>query len=159
MNTEIFIKFMQRFREFNPTLIESIQTYIESSNAFEPNDISDFAHLLLMASTQAHIWHFNCDTMMQHELLEELYNDLQDWADKIAEIEMVNSEGKLPASKVSISIDYEYSTEKVIELLKSLKRDGQKIVESIDGNEGLVNSFGDLLEGIDIYLYKLTNLT
>lgn len=148
---------MHVHREF-VSYLESFDKKLDNNDIL--GSIGELAIELLEAAQKVHIWHFNCDTMNQHNLLEELYNDMEDWSDRLVESYISITKKKINTSKNTLNIDsFEYRVDILMQVLEKLKNDLQTRCDKLESQEGLISIIGSIIESIDEYIYKFHNLT
>lgn len=109
---------------------------------------------MILASAQIHINHFRITSGFKHEALGELYENLQDWADKLIEALMGFTEtGNIEFQVMDFKLNVEDPVENSIEILEQIATGLTDV--NHDLNEGLESIITDIIGDIGGYLYKL----
>lgn len=158
-----FISYLNSLKnKENGSLIESAKKgYLSILETTENNiydKLNSYIVTLLEKAQQVHIWHFNCKTMSEHTLLQELYEDIEDWADQIAESIMSISNDKINKNSKMEITTFEFSKENVLKLLSDIKVTLQEVCDKLVSQDGLSSILGNAIESIDVYIYKFSHL-
>ena len=130
----------------------------ESAEATDSlKDIAAFASKAMFFSVLVHFWHLNCGSNAQHLALKDLYESLDDNADKLLEAVI----GQIGESVNITNPGFEFKgefTEESIEQVKAIKDEASKLEATVEGNPGIANVLADIVEDCDSAIYKLKRL-
>lgn len=121
-------------------------------------DVQNFGIMLLMLGTQVHFWHINCHTSGEHECLADLYDELEDGADKLLENIVSKTKSSVLAGN-ELSFDFgtlEFDKDEVIGILEDARDEAESMVKQYSDDEGLSNILADVSEKLSVAIYKLS---
>jgi len=127
----------------------------ESDEALK--DVAAFASKAMFFSVLVHFWHLNCDSNAQHLALKDLYESLDDNADKLLEAVIGQTGESVKIEKPDFDFTGEF-TEESIEQIKAIKDEASKLEAAVEGNPGIANVLADIVEDCDSAIYKLKRL-
>lgn len=122
------------------------------------SDVQNFGIMLLMLGTQVHFWHINCHTSGEHECLADLYDELEDGADKLLENIVSKTKSSVIAGN-ELSFDFgtlEFDKDEVIGILEDARDEAESMVKQYSDDEGLGNILTDISEKLSVAIYKLS---
>jgi DNA-binding ferritin-like protein len=147
-------------------ILNRLKTYIweEDKEKMSKKDLdwhlSNLVSSLVMRSAQLHFCHFCISSGFLHEVLGELYECFNDWADDVMET------GRYPNNSVGPTISVEISqyptdplkttTDIVLQTVEDIKK--AKDLAEKEKEEGIVSIFDNILSEIEKFRYKLRNL-
>ena len=140
------------------TLAQIRKLVKESAEATDSlKDISAFASKAMFFSVLVHFWHLNCGSNAQHLALKDLYESLDDNADKLLEAVIGQTGESVKIEKPDFDCTGEF-TEESIERIKAIKDEASKLEATVEGNPGIANVLADTVEDCDSAIYKLKRL-
>lgn len=120
--------------------------------------VTIFASRVMFFSVLVHFWHLNCGRNGQHLALKDLYESLDDNADKLLEAVIGQTGDSVKITNPGIDFKAEFSEDSSIAMIKELRADAVKLEASVEGNPGIANVLADIVEDCDSAIYKLTRL-
>lgn len=135
----------------NPNLKEKLFEQIKEQKESKANFVS-LVSKLLDSQKQIHIFHLQTKSFAEHKALQDYYDAIPDLVDSIVESHQ-GKYGILTGWKSYASADYQ-STEQVINYLKSLADDVNKLYPSIKDTY-IQNQLDEVTTLINSTLYKL----
>ena len=140
------------------TLAQIRKLVKESAEATDSlKDISAFASKAMFFSVLVHFWHLNCGSNAQHLALKDLYESLDDNADKLLEAVIGQTGESVKITNPGFEFKGEF-TEESIERIKAIKDEASKLEATVEGNPGIANVLADTVEDCDSAIYKLKRL-
>ena len=127
----------------------------EATNSLK--DVAAFASKAMFFSVLVHFWHLNCDSNSQHLALKDLYESLDDNADKLLEAVIGQTGESIKITNPGFEFKGEF-TEEAIGQIKAIKDEASKLEAAVEDNPGIANVLADIVEDCDSAIYKLTRL-
>ena len=130
----------------------------ESAEAAESlKDVAAFASKAMFFSVLVHFWHLNCGSNAQHLALKDLYESLDDNADKLLEAVIGQTGESVKITNPGFEFKGEF-TEEAIGQIKAIKDEASKLEATVESNPGIANVLADIVEDCDSAIYKLKRL-
>lgn len=130
----------------------------ESTEAADSlKDVAAFASKAMFFSVLVHFWHLNCGSNAQHLALKDLYESLDDNADKLMEAVIGQTGESVKITNPGFEFKGEF-TEEAIGQIKAIKDEASKLEATVEGNPGIANVLADIVEDCDSAIYKLKRL-
>jgi len=119
------------------------------------NRLIDFVQYLLVSAPYIHLEHFIAQTGFIHTTLEDLYNDLPEWADRLSETVMLGK-GSYVYQERNFTLPAPEGVHAVLDWIVGVRERLATLTDDFKMNQGVMNIIGEIDEKLGGYFYKLT---